>query len=336
MTSELSTLEPRTIDEAITLAKAAVASRLYSVASPEAALMILLTGRDLGLTASQSLRAVYVVNGKPVVSSDAMVAAIRRSGLATSWRVVESTVERCTITTKRAGEDEPESETFSMDDAKRAGLDRKDVWRAYPRDMLRHRCAAALARRVYPDVILGCYAPGELDEPAPAEVRTVERAPSPDRLTADDVLARYDADLAAGVDPDEAHKAAKELARSHKCATELQRKLALRERDAAEAKRLEAERAAVSPLDHPAITALVDELASAETPAAVVQVAREHRASLRDGGEYIVRHGWAQTVAAWESVGGPQGAEGLRAALRAAPKATPPAPATEAVDAIVE
>jgi len=164
-------LEPRTLDEAATLARYAVASKLYNVSSPEAALMILLTGRDLGLTASQSLRAVYVVSGKPVVSSDAMVAAIRRSGLADSWRVTESTAERCTITTRRRGESEPESETFTIEDARRAGLDRKDVWRAYPRDMLRHRCAAALARRVYPDVILGCYAPGELDEPQPVDVR---------------------------------------------------------------------------------------------------------------------------------------------------------------------
>lgn len=179
MTTELSRLEPTTIAEATALAKAAVASRLYSVASPEAALMIILTGKDLCLTASQSLRAVYVVNGKPVVSSDAMVAAIRRSGLAATWRVVETTAERCTITTKRVGESEPESETFTLDDAKRAGLDRKDVWRMYPRDMLRHRCAAALARRVYPDVILGCYAPGELDEPAPADVRVVERDRTP-------------------------------------------------------------------------------------------------------------------------------------------------------------
>ncbi len=81
MTTLTKTLEPQTLDEATTLARAAVASKLYAVGSPEAALMILLTGRDLGLTASQSFRAIYVVSGKPVVSSDAMVAAIRRSGL---------------------------------------------------------------------------------------------------------------------------------------------------------------------------------------------------------------------------------------------------------------
>jgi hypothetical protein len=170
---ELARLEPQSIDEAARLAEMAVRSRLYSVQSVEAALMILLTGRDLGLTASQSFRGIYIVSGKPVVSSDAMVAAVRRSGHCASWRVVESTPERCTITTLRTGETEPETESWTLEDARRAGLLNKDVWKSYPRYMLRHRTAAALARRVYPDVILGCYAEGEMrdDERASSALR---------------------------------------------------------------------------------------------------------------------------------------------------------------------
>lgn len=186
MGTELSRLEPQTIDEAARLAEMAVRSRLYAVQSVEAALMILLTGRDLGLSASQALRGIYVVSGKPVVSSDVLVAAVRRSGQCASWRVVESTPERCTITTLRVGETEPETETWTLEDARRAGLAGKDVWKSYPRDMLRHRVAAALARRVYPDVVLGCYAPGEMADddrsggPLRAEVSVAEPAlPAP-------------------------------------------------------------------------------------------------------------------------------------------------------------
>lgn len=173
MGNELTRLEPQSISEALSIAEMAVRSRLYAVQSTEAAMMILLTGRDLGLTATQAFRGIYVVSGKPVVSSDAMVAAIRRSGLCASWRVIESTAERCVVTTLRAGETESETETWTTEDAKRAGLAGKDVWKAYPRDMLRHRAQAALARRVYPDVILGCYAPGEMreDEQATSALR---------------------------------------------------------------------------------------------------------------------------------------------------------------------
>lgn len=178
----------------------------------------------------------------------------------------------------------------------------------------------------------GAKSPSTLDAPAAATVTTAEA-----KAAVAAILADYDADVLDGRDPDEAWTAAKAKGREAKCATELQRKYALRERDAAEAKRLEAERLTkCHPAEHPAVVALVDELASAETPDAVVCVAREHRDSLRAAGENVVRHAWQQTVAAWDAAGGLSGAEGLRVALRTTPKATPAAPIAQPVDAIVE
>jgi hypothetical protein len=319
MTNTLTrTLEPQTLDEATTLARAAVASKLYAVGSPEAALMILLTGRDLGLTASQSFRAIYVVSGKPVVSSDAMVAAIRRSGLCASWRVVESTVERCTIETLRQGESEPERETFSLDDAKRAGLDRRDVWRAYPRDMLRHRAAAGLARRVYPDVVLGCYAPGELEEQTSSSTVAVEVV----RLTPEQIVEEYDREIAGGSDPDEAYERAKRTGREHRVATRVQSILTERERAAAAAKRAQLEAAAgtatVAPIDP--YDRLVDELSQIDSPAAVVTVWQENRAAIKDLPAETRARAWSEVQAAWSAYGGLDGVNGLtKAILKAQP-----------------
>lgn len=317
MTSTLTrSLEPTTLEEATQLARAAVASKLYSVASPEAALMILLTGRDLGLTASQSFRAVYIVSGKPVVSSDAMVAAIRRSGLCDSWRVVESTAERCTIETTRKGEQEPERETFTREDAERAGLWRKDVWRQYPRDMLRHRAAAGLARRVYPDVILGCYAPGEIDEePARAVVEQV-------RLTPEAIVEEYDREVREGADPDEAFERAKSAGRANRCAVKVQAIVTERERAAAAEKRAQLEAAAgvatvgIEPVDHAlALQTLLDELAQIDLPAGVVAVWRDNRAALKDAPAELRQRAWAETCRAWEAYGGQGGTAGLSKAV---------------------
>jgi hypothetical protein len=310
------TLEPQTLDEATTLARAAVASKLYAVASPEAALMILLTGRDLGLTASQSFRAIYVVSGKPVVSSDAMVAAIRRSGLCASWRVIESTVERCTIETLRQGESEPERETFTLDDAKRAGLDRRDVWRAYPRDMLRHRAAAGLARRVYPDVVLGCYAPGELEE-SQSSSPTVEV-----RLTPEQIVEEMDREIAGGSDPDEAYERAKRIGREHRVATRVQSILTERERERAAAKRAQLEAAAgtatVAPIDP--YDRLVDELSQIDSPAAVVTVWQENKGAIKDLPAETRARAWSEVQAAWSAYGGLDGVNGLtKAILKAQP-----------------
>lgn len=310
-------LEPASIDEASTLARAAVASRLYAVSSPEAALMILLTGRDLGLTASQSLRAIHVISGKPVVSADALVAAVRRSGLCASWRVVESTPTSATIETKRVGEERPETETFTWQDAERAGLTRGDNYRKWPREMLRHRCAASLARRVYPDAVLGCYEPGEMpaEEPARAVVEQV-------RLTPEAIVEEYDREVAGGSDPDEAWERAKAAGRANRCAVKVQAIVTERERAAAAEKRAALEAAAgvatvaIEPVDHAlALQVLLDELAQIDLPAGVVAVWRDNRAALKDAPSEVRQRAWQETCRAWDAYGGQGGTAGLSKAV---------------------
>lgn len=163
-------IEVRNLDDVERLARIAVASNLVRVKRAEEAAVILLTGRELGLSPMQSLRGIYVVNGQPVLSADLLVAVVRASGLCASWRTIESTADLCTIETLRRGEEHPARRTWTMADAKRAGLTGKGTWAQYPAAMLRHRCAADLAREVYPDVCLGLYTPDELggDEPRPA------------------------------------------------------------------------------------------------------------------------------------------------------------------------
>lgn len=170
-------LSLRSIDDVERLARIAVASNYTACRRPEEAAFLLMTGRELGLSPMQSLRGIYVVSGKPVLSADLMVAAVRRSGLCESWRVVESTPQRCEIETLRKGETVPARRVWTMDDAKRAGLTGKGTWAAYPAAMLRHRCAADLARQEYPDVLLGLYDPDEMDA-SPAQPAVVESVPT--------------------------------------------------------------------------------------------------------------------------------------------------------------
>lgn len=164
-------LEPQSLDEARLLAKIAVDSRFFAVKSAEEALVIMLTGRELGLTAMQSLRGIYIVQGRPLVAADTLVAAVLASGKCEEWQPLENTADRCTIRTKRRGAPAPVTKTWTMADARTAGLVGKGIWSQYPKTMLRHRCAAELVREVYPDVALGMYVPEEIDPHA---------APAPD------------------------------------------------------------------------------------------------------------------------------------------------------------
>lgn len=164
----------RSLDDVERLARIAVGSGYTSCRKAEEAAMLIITGHELGLSPAQSLRGIYVVSGKPVLSADLMVAVVRRSGLCESWRTVESTAERCTITTRRRGESVDATRTWTMADAKRAQITGKSIWTAYPATMLRHRCAADLAREVYPDVLMGLYDPEELGAEPEVEAERIE------------------------------------------------------------------------------------------------------------------------------------------------------------------
>lgn len=174
-----SAIIPRTIDEVARLAKMAAASGLAKTTSPEAAGMLICAGLEIGLTPMQALLGMHMIEGRPTLAADTIVALIvRRTDVCEYWRSIESTPERHTIETKRRGEEfQPVRRTWTLDDAKRAGLTGKTIWQRYPVDMLRHRCATSLAREVFPDIIAGmAYTREEIsdglhngdDEPQPA------------------------------------------------------------------------------------------------------------------------------------------------------------------------
>jgi hypothetical protein len=175
-------LVPQSMPEAWQFAQAAAKSNLYAVKSPEAALMILSTGLDLGLGPSQALRGIDIIEGKPRLSADLMVAVVKaRRDLCKYFRLVESLDESATWETWREGEPEPVKMTFTRADAEKAGLWGRNTWKAHARTMLRHRAASQLARAVYQDVLFGIYTPDEIDdiresrghEPAPPSSQRV-------------------------------------------------------------------------------------------------------------------------------------------------------------------
>jgi hypothetical protein len=165
--SPMTAYEPRSFDEALRLATAfASSSLLGEVRNPEAALLIMATGAELGIPATTALRAIHIVKGRPVISSDLLVAmCIKRRDLCEYFICTESTEEHATYETKRIGVSTPVRNTFTLADAQRAGLGGpQSNWAKYPRAMLRHRASAELARQVYPDIVLGLYVDAEEDD----------------------------------------------------------------------------------------------------------------------------------------------------------------------------
>lgn len=156
-------LEPRSMSEATKLAKFMFDSGLFSAyGTPQAVMSSVLAGRELGLTAMASLRAIHIVEGRPTLSADLIRALVLRSGKAKYFRCTARSSEGATFETQREN-DPPMSLSFTLEDARMAGLVKdKSGWVKSPADMCVARASAKLARLVYPDVVHGLFTPDEI------------------------------------------------------------------------------------------------------------------------------------------------------------------------------
>lgn len=143
-----------------------------AIKTPAQAIAVMLAGRELGLPPMQSIRAIAIVDGKPTLSAETMLALAyqRVPGIVVN---VETKVDGAVVTGKRPGGAEVTVQ-FTIEDAKAAGLLSKQNWRQYPQAMFRARAISAWCRVVAPDAILGAYTPEELESVAPAPLRALE------------------------------------------------------------------------------------------------------------------------------------------------------------------
>lgn len=130
---------------------------------------IILRGLELGLTPMQAVSNIHLISGKPVLAADLIAALAIRSPHCKYLRLVESTPQKAVYETLRDGHPCPTSMAYTIEEAKAAGLLGKDNWRNFPADMLRARAKARICREVYPEEVMGLYAPEEFggDEDAP-------------------------------------------------------------------------------------------------------------------------------------------------------------------------
>jgi hypothetical protein len=136
------------------------------VNTPEKAMAIILTGRELGIGTMAALNNINVIQQKPTISPQLMLALIERSGqlenlIIKNNQSPDNTIQHVSCTMKRKGRTE-HTEIFGSAEANRLGLLGKDNYKKQPATMFKWRAVAACARVVFPDVILGLYTPDEM------------------------------------------------------------------------------------------------------------------------------------------------------------------------------
>lgn len=131
------------------------------VKTPQAALAIMLKGREIGVPAMQALSNIVVIQGKPTCNAEIMNALIYRDHGDHALRFIEANNEVATLEYKRRSWTSYLTFSFTIADAKQAGLQGGN-WAKYPAAMLRARCISAVARMAFADSIGGMYTPEEL------------------------------------------------------------------------------------------------------------------------------------------------------------------------------
>lgn len=133
---------------------------------PADVLVAILYGQELGLAPMQAIQSVYVVKGRPTISAQLWVALARRAGH--KVRVIEETATACTVEVHRGDDPKhPTKVTYTIEQAKTAGLMSNANWKNHPHAMLYARAVSTACRRACPEIALGFG--DETDrEPVPA------------------------------------------------------------------------------------------------------------------------------------------------------------------------
>ena len=162
-------LSPQTFEQALTFSNYLAESDLVPKDfknKPGNCLIAMQWGAELGLKPLQALSNIAVINGRAALWGDAVIALVRSSPLC---EYVQESDDGKTATCRAKRRNEPEQVvTFSMDDAKTAGLlGKQGPWTQYPKRMRQMRARAFALRDVFPDVLRGMPVAEEvMDAPA--------------------------------------------------------------------------------------------------------------------------------------------------------------------------
>lgn len=159
-TTDVQTFSPQNLAEAMTFAKLLADSDLVPKdyrGKPGNVLVAMQMGAELGVAPMQAVQNIAVVNGRPAVYGDLLLAIVQRSA---AYEFHQELFDDATMTAtcimKRKGSPEPTVVHFGQKDAEKAKLWGKEgPWSQYPKRMLQLRARAFCARDTFADALRG-------------------------------------------------------------------------------------------------------------------------------------------------------------------------------------
>jgi hypothetical protein len=142
-----------------------MASKHYQKMGPDGVMAIVHKAMSLGVHPMDALNGgMYFVQGRVEMSAILMARLIRQQKHSITMDKT-STDKICILHGRRVDNGDTWKASFSVDDAKRAGLLKGgSPWEKYPDIMCYNRALSKLARQLFPDVIGNCYVEGEISD----------------------------------------------------------------------------------------------------------------------------------------------------------------------------
>ena len=141
------------------MASAMAKSKLFGAKTPDEALSLMLIAQAEGRHPALAARDYDIIQGRPSKKSEAMLRDFLESQGKVEWHALDDTQADATFSHPSGGTVRIK---WDMKRAVSAGLGGKDMWKKYPRQMLRARTVSEGIRTVCPMATSGMYVPEEV------------------------------------------------------------------------------------------------------------------------------------------------------------------------------
>lgn len=170
-----------TIQDVTNMSVAFAKSGFFGYRNASEAFTLMCLAQANGLHPAKAAERYHIIQGRPAMKADAMLAAFQESGGKVRW--VKRTDTCCTLHLEHPNGGELDV-TWDKARATAAGLWGKSNWKTYPTQMLSARCVSEGVRALYPACLCGMYTPEEVNDFGPAKGFS---APMPEMVEAEPV-----------------------------------------------------------------------------------------------------------------------------------------------------
>ena len=161
MNTTLATTSQPSMGDMERMALAIAKSGLFGIKTPEAAMSLMLISIAEGRHPALAARDYDIIQGRPAKKSEAMLRDFLQSGGSVEWHNLNDDLADATFSHPQGGKVRI---TWDMERAKQAGLAGRDMFKKFPRQMLRSRVVSEGIRTTCPMATSGMYVPEEVVE----------------------------------------------------------------------------------------------------------------------------------------------------------------------------